>query len=160
MNFMQNFSLKPFNTFGIDVVCDYFVEVFSVDELRSAIHHPDWKELPLLILGGGSNILFTRHFHGLVIKNSIKGISIEKETDKHAFVKAYSGEVWHDMVLYALEKNLGGIENLSLIPGQVGAAPMQNIGAYGVELEAVFDSLEAVDMLTGEIKIFSKADCQ
>jgi len=113
-----------------------------------------------LFLGGGSNMLFTKDYEGLVLKNNIKGIQIVEETDEHVFLKAYSGENWHELVLYCVERNWGGIENLSLIPGTVGAAPMQNIGAYGVELEKVFVSLEALNLETLELEIFDEVQCE
>jgi UDP-N-acetylmuramate dehydrogenase len=156
----ENFSLLHYNTFGINARCDFFVEIFSVDDLKAIISDERFRSLSKLILGGGSNLLFTQDFHGLVIKNSIKGILKGKEDENYVWLKCNAGEVWHDIVLFAIQNNLGGIENLSLIPGQVGAAPMQNIGAYGIELESVFDSLEAIDMQTGEAKVFHKEECR
>jgi len=160
VNIEKDFPLLHYNTFSIDARCDFFIEIFSVDDLKAIINDEKLRSLPKLILGGGSNLLLTKDFHGLVIKNSIKGISIVKEDNNYAWLKCSAGEVWHDIVLFAIQNNLAGIENLSLIPGQVGAAPMQNIGAYGVELESVFDSLEAINMETGETKIFVKDECQ
>ncbi len=160
MKLQRNINLTAYNTFGINAYCDYFAEIFSVDDLLEIIHDTSLKPLPKLILGGGSNILFTQNFKGLVIKNSIKGIEKIKENEQHVFIKTCAGEVWHDLVQYAIANNYGGIENLSLIPGQVGAAPMQNIGAYGVEIESVFDTLEALDLQTGEIHIFDKQACK
>ncbi|CAN5158627.1 UDP-N-acetylmuramate dehydrogenase [soil metagenome] len=159
MHIIEHQSLKAYNTFGLEAQARYFVEVTQVDELLEVLRNEHLQDLPRFILGGGSNILLTQDFDGLVIKNSIKGIEIVKDDDKHVWLKSGSGEVWHDLVMFAIEKDLGGIENLSLIPGQVGAAPMQNIGAYGVELVSVFDSLEAVDMQTGELRLFSKEEC-
>ncbi|MDX2000898.1 MAG: UDP-N-acetylmuramate dehydrogenase [Chitinophagales bacterium] len=159
MQVLQNVSLKPYNTFGIDVRATYLTEVFTIEELRQIILNNEWERVPKLILGGGSNILFTKDFEGLVILNRMKGIQVREETDKHVWLRIMGGEVWHELVVYAIQHGWGGIENLSLIPGLVGAAPMQNIGAYGVELEKVFDSLEAVDMETADIKTFSKAEC-
>jgi UDP-N-acetylmuramate dehydrogenase len=160
VNIQKQVSLKKYNTFGINVFCDYFIEINNADELSRIIFDESFKNIQKLIIGGGSNILFTENFHGLIIKNSIKGILIEKEDHEAVLIKAYAGEVWNDVVMFAINKNLGGIENLSLIPGQVGAAPMQNIGAYGIELDTVFHSLEAMDLQTGEIKIFYKEDCK
>jgi len=160
MNLQRHFNLQAYNTFGINAFCDYFIEITTVSELLEIIHDEGLKSLPTLILGGGSNLLFTQDFKGLVIKNSIKGIDLLKENEKHVWLKSYSGEVWHDLVQYAITNNYGGIENLSLIPGQVGAAPMQNIGAYGIEIESVFDSLEAIDLQNGSTKIFHKETCQ
>jgi UDP-N-acetylmuramate dehydrogenase len=159
MNLQRHFNLQAYNTFGITAYCDYFVEITSVDELLETINNETLKALPVLILGGGSNLLFTQDFKGLVIKNSIKGIELVKEDEQHVWLKSYSGEVWHHLVQYAIAHNYGGIENLSLIPGQVGAAPMQNIGAYGVEIESIFDSLEAIDLQNGTTQIFTKEAC-
>jgi UDP-N-acetylmuramate dehydrogenase len=155
----ENHALLPYNTFGLEASARYFVEVTTVSQLQEVLHQKHLRALPRLILGGGSNILLTQDFEGLVIKNSITGIEIINEDEAHVWLKVGSGEVWHDLVLYTIARNWGGIENLSLIPGQVGAAPMQNIGAYGVELEAVFHSLEAVDMETGEVRVFGKEEC-
>jgi len=160
MNLKKNFSLKAYNTFGIDVRCALFAEVSSTDELREAIASEEFKTNSRLILGGGSNILFTKDFDGFVIKNSLKGIRILSEDDSHVRLKAGAGEVWHELVLFCIQNNYAGIENLSLIPGLVGAAPMQNIGAYGVELVSVFESLEAVHVHTGKEQVFWKSDCE
>jgi UDP-N-acetylmuramate dehydrogenase len=160
MEVKQNYPLKNYNTFGIDVKAQYFAEIDSVENLKELLNDPFYQGLPKLILGGGSNILFTRDFNGLVIKNNIKGISIISEDDEFVFLKGGSGEIWHDLVLYSIEKGYGGIENLSLIPGTLGAAPMQNIGAYGVEIKEVFDSLEAVNLSTGEAKVFTNEECR
>lgn len=153
-------NLLPYNTFGLSATCQAFAEVHTIDELREALATEQAKQLPLLILGGGSNILLTQDHPGLVIKNSIKGIAQVKEDDHHVWLKAYAGEVWHNLVMHTVDKGLGGIENLSLIPGQVGAAPMQNIGAYGVELVQVFEQLEALHIATGELHTFSKDECK
>ena len=155
----ENVSLKPFNTFGMDVLARWYAEVASTEDMLSLIKDEKRKDIPRFILGGGSNILFLNDYYGMVVRNLIKGISIERENEEEVWIKANSGEVWHDLVLYSLEKGLGGIENLSLIPGTVGAAPIQNIGAYGVELRDVFHSLEVMDLKSGEIRILSKAEC-
>lgn len=160
MEIEQNKSLIELNTFGLPVLADYFVEVTSVEEFKMLIQEPLYKKNKKLVLGGGSNLLFTGNFHGMVVKNAIKGISITSETDKEVIVKVNAGEVWHQFVLWCIEKNFAGIENLSLIPGLAGAAPMQNIGAYGVEVKDVFFELEAMDMVTGELLQFSLADCE
>ena len=154
----SHISLQPYNTFGIPVDAARFAIVRSVSEVQSLIKDGSLKEKHLF-LGGGSNVLFTADFDGLVIKNEIKGISVVREDNEFVWVQAASGEVWHDLVLYAVEHNWGGIENLSLIPGTVGAAPMQNIGAYGVELTHVFESLKAIDIRTGGEKTFLHSDC-
>lgn len=156
----QNVSLKPYNTFGIDVSSSRFCDVTSADELVALLKDEEHSTQPLLILGGGSNMLLTKDFNGLVIKNSIKGIEIIKEDNDFVFVKAGAGEVWHQFVLYCIANNFAGVENLSLIPGNVGAGPMQNIGAYGVELKDVFHELEAIHIKDRTIRTFSKEDCR
>jgi UDP-N-acetylmuramate dehydrogenase len=153
-------SLKPYNTFGIDVKSDFFAEVQSVIELKSILSDTDFRTKPLLILGGGSNVLFTSDFHGLVILNRIKGIDVTGEDDHHVWIKAASGEVWHDLVMFTIQRGWGGLENLSLIPGSVGASPMQNIGAYGVEIKDSFFELEALDLETLELIKFNYQDCE
>lgn len=156
----ENVSLKNYNTFGIYSNAKFFTEVFSERDVVDIFQSEKFISVPKLIIGGGSNVLFTKDFDGLVIHNSIKGIAVVKEDDKNVFVRAGAGEVWHDLVLWSIENNLGGIENLSLIPGYVGAGPMQNIGAYGVELKDVFYELDAIDLIKCEKKLFSKADCK
>lgn len=156
----QNKSLKNYNTFGIDAAAKYFVEINCVEEFRQLQQENVYRENPLLILGGGSNMLLTQNFDGLVIKNSIKGIEVKSETATQLSVKAAGGEVWHELVLWSIARNLGGIENLSLIPGLVGAAPMQNIGAYGVEIKDVFEELEAINLKTGDAVTFGLNDCE
>ncbi len=135
-----------------------FVEIRSLNDLKHALTLNPHSSY--MFLGGGSNVLFTKDFEGLVLKNSIKGIEVASETEDHVLLKIYSGENWHELVMYCVQRNLGGIENLSLIPGTVGAAPMQNIGAYGVELEKVFVSLEALNLETFEIETFDKETCE
>lgn len=154
----ENISLKHLNTFGIDVRASRYVEIRSVTDLSALAENAAFS-LPKLILGGGSNILFTKDFEGIVIHNRMEGISPEREDSDSYYVKAGAGTIWHDLVLYCIERNYQGIENLSLIPGTVGAAPIQNIGAYGVELKEVFDSLEAYHLTTGEMHSYSAADC-
>jgi len=155
----QNKSLQSLNTFGIDVYAKYFTQIRSVEEYRELLGDPKFRNEKKLLLGGGSNILFTRNFDGIVIRNSIPGIEIVSETETEVIVRSRAGEAWHGFVLWCIERNFGGIENLSLIPGFAGAAPMQNIGAYGVEIKDVFHELEAVDVHTGEIERFSLGDC-
>lgn len=159
MNLQKDFSLKPYNTFGIDARCTLFADVKDEEMLREVLHSSGLKKFRKLILGGGSNILFTKDFDGLVIKISIGGMEVLKEDERYVWLKAGAGVVWHELVLFCIRNNYAGIENLSLIPGLVGAAPMQNIGAYGVELESVFESLEAVHILSGEKRLFMKKDC-
>jgi UDP-N-acetylmuramate dehydrogenase len=156
----KNVSLKPYNTFGIDVSASHFAKFGSVDELSQILNLSEIKNLPLLILGGGSNLLLTQNFAGLVLKNELHGISISKTENEITYVKSAAGEIWHNLVLFCIENNLGGIENLSLIPGSVGAAPMQNIGAYGIEIKDVFHELEAYEIATGKIRAFNLSDCK
>jgi len=160
MTIQRNVSLKPYNTFGIDVKARAFAEAETIEQLRELLQTDEFREMTKLILGGGSNVLLTADFDGLVIKNSIRGIELLEENDEQVQVKVYGGEVWHDFVLYAVERDWGGVENLSLIPGSTGAAPMQNIGAYGVELEEVFDHLEAINLTTGKLETFTHEDCR
>ncbi|WP_317899150.1 UDP-N-acetylmuramate dehydrogenase [Aurantibacillus circumpalustris] len=156
----ENINLKAFNTFGIEVYCDYFVEINSEEDFQDLVKNEIYKSQEKLIIGGGSNLLFTKDFKGIVIKNNLKGITIVKENENEALLKASAGEVWHEFVLYCIDKNYAGIENLSLIPGCVGASPMQNIGAYGVEIKEVFEQLEAFNMESGELKKFNKKECE
>jgi UDP-N-acetylmuramate dehydrogenase len=155
----ENVNLKSFNTFGIEIYCDYLVEINSIEDFIDLIGNKIYQSSQKLILGGGSNILFTKDFKGLVIKNNLKGIEVVSENENEAIVKVMAGEVWHEFVMWCIARNYAGLENLSLIPGCVGASPMQNIGAYGVEIKEVFDSLEAYSIESGEFKIFNKAEC-
>lgn len=159
-NILKNTSLKPYNTFGLDVNAAYFVEVTSIQDFKDVLRSDIAKTNKILILGGGSNILLTADFEGLVIKNNLKGISTQGMGTAEVLVTAESGEDWHRLVTFTVKKGLGGLENLSLIPGTVGAAPMQNIGAYGVELKDVFVSVEVLNRETFEIEIFDKEQCQ
>lgn len=155
----ENVSLQSFNTFGIDVNANYFAEVKSEADLKEVFDHPIAKTQSLLVLGGGSNMLFTKNFEGLVVKVSIPGISYQIQGDEVSVV-AGGGVVWNDLVNYCVAQGFAGIENLSLIPGTVGASPIQNIGAYGVELKDVFTSCTAFEIATGKIKTFDHADCK
>ncbi|RDK84680.1 UDP-N-acetylmuramate dehydrogenase [Marinirhabdus gelatinilytica] len=157
--FVENHkSLKKYNTFGIDVEARKFVSVSSIAELKDVLASN--PEEPLFLLGGGSNMLLTKDVQSLVIHLNLKGISIVGENEDTVHLKVMAGENWHNFVTYCIENNYGGIENLSLIPGNTGTAPIQNIGAYGVELKDVFVSCEAVHIVTGELKTFSKEDCK
>ena len=153
-------SLRPYTTFGIDAQANYFAEIATENDLTTLFELPEARQLPRLILGGGSNLLLTGDFAGLVIRLAIGGIEVVREDELHVYVQAGAGVVWHDLVLYCVKNNFAGMENLSLIPGTVGAAPMQNIGAYGVEIEQIFDHLDAVDVETGEKRRFDHADCR
>ena len=157
MRIQENISLKPYNTFGIDVLAKHFVSVSNIDDLKQI---SSLKEYPnKLVLGGGSNMLLTKDFNGLVIHINLKGIEIISEDDDSVVVKANAGENWHEFVLWCITHDFGGIENLSLIPGNVGTAPIQNIGAYGVELKDTFESCEAISLETKTLQSFSKSDC-
>ncbi|MBK5278112.1 MAG: UDP-N-acetylmuramate dehydrogenase, partial [Bacteroidia bacterium] len=155
----KNISLQPFNTFGIDVNSRFFVQIDSVEQLQELIQSEYFKNEKHLVLGGGSNILFTHDFEGLVVKIAIKGIEKVEETDSHVLIKSGAGENWHDLVMHCVNNNWGGVENLSLIPGTVGAAPMQNIGAYGVEIKNVVDKVECIHVVTGDVKYFNNEEC-
>ena len=157
LNFQKDTSLLPYNTFGIEVKSKHFVNVKSIDELQAVLNHNQQENL--LVLGGGSNLLLTKDFEGLTLRIQNRGIEIVDQDDRKARVKVAAGENWHDFVLWCLENDLGGVENLALIPGNVGAAPIQNIGAYGVELREVFESCEAISIDTGKVKIFKKDEC-
>lgn len=154
----NNVSLKSFNTFGIEAKSARFVAFKSTNELCEALDQLKSDE-PLLVLGGGSNILLTKDFEGLVLKNELRGIELIREDDEHIWVKSMAGESWHHFVLNCIENNWAGVENLSLIPGTVGAAPMQNIGAYGIEIKDVFESLEAIEIESQKTKTFTSEEC-
>lgn len=156
----QYYTLKKENTFGIAASARFFIELFSVEEMKQLLLTAQFGGMEKMVLGGGSNVLFTRDFNGAVLKNNITGISVSAEDADHVYVKAGAGENWHHIVLYCIEHNYAGIENLSLIPGNIGAAPMQNIGAYGVELKDVFHELEALNLTSLEIETFSLKDCK
>ncbi len=157
MKLQQNISLKPYNTFGIDVEAEKFVEVTDKSQLKSILEN---NILPLLILGGGSNLLLTKDFEGLAIKNNIKGIEVVAEDDESVTLKVGAGESWHQFVMHCIANNYCGVENLSLIPGNVGASPMQNIGAYGVEVKDVITKVEAVSLKDFTIKEFTNQECE
>lgn len=158
MQVQENISLRPYNTFGIDATARYFASFTGIEELEETVTLK--PGIPNLVLGGGSNILFTKNFDGLVLKNEIKGIAELHEDSEYVYVKAGAGENWHQFVLYCIERGWGGVENLSLIPGNVGASPMQNIGAYGVETDDVFWSLEAFHLSERKLYTFTKSDCE
>jgi UDP-N-acetylmuramate dehydrogenase len=159
MTILENYSLKKYNTFGIEVNTKHFVEINFEDELIDFLkNRPELKE-KLFVIGGGSNILFTKNYDGTVLKYSQKGIEVLETNENFVLVKASAGEVWDDVVKYCVENNFYGIENLSLIPGTVGAAPIQNIGAYGVEFKDAFHSLECYEIESCSKKILAKDDC-
>ncbi len=155
----ENISLKPYNSFGIEATAKYFATFTSLEELTMLLRTPAAREASPFILGGGSNILFTKDMTGLVLKNGLKGIELVREDADYYYVKAQAGENWHQFVCYCIEHNYSGVENLSLIPGNVGASPMQNIGAYGVEIKDVFHELEAYHLGSATVQIFDLNDC-
>lgn len=160
MKILEYHSLKKLNTFGIDATAKFFAEFSTVGELQDLLSDERFLNSKKLILGGGSNLLFTQNFDGLVLKNNLKGITLVKEDADHYYVKAAAGEVWHEFVMHCIKMNYAGLENLSLIPGNVGASPMQNIGAYGVEIKDVFYELEAFSLLDKNLRTFSAAECK
>ena len=158
MDVKQNYSLKKYNSFNIDVVAKEFIQINSVKELIDL--QKNSKNKNKLFIGGGSNILFTSNFEGLVVHINLKGISVKKINENFNEIKVMSGENWNELVNWCIENNLGGLENLSLIPGNVGAAPIQNIGAYGVELKDVFISCEVYDLNTEKLNVYNLNDCK
>tara|TARA_B110000459_G_C16515767_1_gene450145 strand:+ start:69 stop:1082 length:1014 start_codon:yes stop_codon:yes gene_type:complete len=156
----SNVSLKSFNTFGFDVSSKLFAQANNEDQVRNVIQSNEFLSNDNLILGGGSNVLFTQDFNGIVLRNNINGIELIEEDENSVLVKVGGGVVWHEFVLYCIDKGWSGVENLSLIPGSVGASPMQNIGAYGIEIKELFHELEAINLNTGEIEYFNNSDCQ
>jgi UDP-N-acetylmuramate dehydrogenase len=157
MNIQENFSLKNYNTFGIEAKTKYFAEVNSVEELKKALQ---FSYSPILVLGGGSNVLFTKDFEGLVIKLNLKGISEQISDENHVLVTAKAGENWHNFVQSTISKNYGGLENLSLIPGNVGTCPIQNIGAYGTEIKDHLVSCKALNIETSEVETIDLEQCK
>lgn len=157
--FQENISLRPYNTFGIDVNAKLFSSFSTEEELLALLHEEKVQTENRLFLGGGSNVLFTQNFDGIVMINRLKGIELVKDDDTYYYVKAMAGEVWHQFVLYCIQHEMAGIENLSLIPGSVGASPMQNIGAYGVEIKDVFHELEAIHVKEKTRRTFNGTEC-
>ncbi|TVQ91541.1 MAG: UDP-N-acetylmuramate dehydrogenase [Bacteroidetes bacterium] len=160
MKFKKNFSLKHLNTFGINVKSELFYELIDINDLPALLKKVKSENLRYFILGGGSNVLFIDDFNGLVIRIALKGIELIDKNDKYVHVKAMAGENWEDFVSFCVHNDWGGIENLTLIPGNVGTSPMQNIGAYGVEIKDTFIDLQALELETGKIRTFTKEDCQ
>lgn len=158
MQIQENISLKAYNTFGLDVRAKLFSSFRNTGELAELINHSSQNDK--LILGGGSNILFTKDFDGIVLKNEVKGIEKIKEDDEYVYIKTGAGENWHQFVLHCIKNNWAGVENLSLIPGNVGASPMQNIGAYGVEIKEVFHELKAFNIHEKTNYTFTLKDCE
>lgn len=159
MTIHENVDLQPYNTFGIKAFARYFTTIESEENIRELLALDLFQEKRHLFLGGGSNVLFTNNYDGLVIKVNLKGITTLKEDEDNITLKVGAGENWHQFVMYCVDHNLGGVENLSLIPGTVGAAPMQNIGAYGVEIKKNILTVECIDIDTGKLKVFTNAEC-
>jgi UDP-N-acetylmuramate dehydrogenase len=157
MDILENFSLKKYNTFGIEAKASAFVAVHSVDELRQILQENPTKNK--FILGGGSNMLLTQDINALVIHVDLKGKKIVKEDENHVWVESQAGENWHEFVLWTIHQDFGGLENMSLIPGNVGTTPVQNIGAYGTEIKDTFESCEAMEIATQKMRTFSYSDC-
>ncbi|ERI51551.1 UDP-N-acetylenolpyruvoylglucosamine reductase [Pseudomonas sp. EGD-AK9] len=159
LHLQSEVSLKAFNSFGVEVGARLFAQAHNDDEVREALRLAESHDLPLLVIGGGSNLLLTRDVEALVLRMASRGIRILEDDGERVLVEAEAGEPWHPFVLWSLEQGLNGLENLSLIPGTVGAAPMQNIGAYGVELKDLFVGLTALDRQGGELRDFSLDEC-
>ncbi|MGI8581327.1 MAG: UDP-N-acetylmuramate dehydrogenase [Chitinophagaceae bacterium] len=163
MQVQQNYPLKKYNTFGVETYARYFSTFSSTEELENSLtltHKLQTTNYKLFILGGGSNILFTKNYEGLILKNEIKGVNTIHEDEDHIYVKAGAGENWHQFVIHCIKNNFAGAENLSLIPGNIGASPMQNIGAYGVEVKDIFYSLEAFHLKEKRVVNFTLNDCE
>lgn len=160
MNIQENISLKPYNTFGIDKKAKFFIQANSENEVQKALFKARELGLPVLVLGGGSNILLTKDLDSLVLKIEIKGIQILDQNAENIIVEVGAGENWHEFVLHCIQNNWAGVENLSLIPGTVGASPMQNIGAYGIEIKDVFQSLKAINRESLEEEVFDWKACR
>jgi UDP-N-acetylmuramate dehydrogenase len=160
MNIQEQVDLYPYNTFKIHAKAQYYTAIHTVEEFQTLVKNQVYKQGKNLILGGGSNMLLKSNYQGLVIKVDIKGIEVISQDESTVTIKAGAGEVWHALVLHCVANDWGGIENLSLIPGTVGAAPIQNIGAYGVEIKEVIKNVEAIDLVTGEVKVFSNSECE
>lgn len=159
MNVQENISLKPYNTFRINTKTKYFISFKTIDDLKKVLNYEGFRTIKKMVLGGGSNMLLVNDFDGIILKNDTKGILVTGENKDFTYVNAQGGENWHQFVLWCLEQNFGGVENLSLIPGTVGAAPIQNIGAYGVELKDVFHELIAYNTETNDVEKFNLEQC-
>ncbi len=159
MNIQENYSLKTYNTFGVDVTAKYFAEVKSLDQLTQILRNTSVQKFKMLFLGGGSNILFTQDFDGVVLQLNLKGVTEKILNENEVLVTAKAGENWHEFVQFCLNKNYGGLENLSLIPGNVGTSPMQNIGAYGTEIKDTFVSCKVLNLETMIVEEFGHDQC-
>lgn len=155
----NHYSLLAYNTFGIDAKTDTFIEYASTEELKQILSEKETMPHPFLHIGGGSNLLFISDFKGTVLHSSIKGIEIVERSGEYVIIRVGAGEVWDDFVAFCVEQGWSGVENLSLIPGEVGASAVQNIGAYGVEAKDMIDKVEAIEIETGKERIFTNKDC-
>lgn len=159
INIQEHVSLLSYNTFKIQATARYFIAIQSVEEFKELVKTDVYKREKRFILGGGSNILLTGDYNGLVIKVALRGIEVISENEDTITLKSGAGEPWHSFVMHCVSNNWGGVENLSLIPGTVGAAPMQNIGAYGIEIKNVIKNVEAIDLSSGEVRVFTNDEC-
>ena len=159
MEFQKNISLKEFNTFGMDVNCSLLYNITSENEIINILDSEEYQNNKHLILSGGSNLLFTTDFDGLILKNNIKGVEVVFEDNNHTYLKVGAGENWHDFVLWTIKQGLSGLENMSLIPGNVGTAPIQNIGAYGVEVKDVITKVRGINLEEKKLFTLSNVDC-
>jgi UDP-N-acetylmuramate dehydrogenase len=160
MKIRQNYDLSRYNTFGITAYTKFFTEISKEKELENLFTLPEFRNEKKLFLGGGSNVLFTKDFEGMVVQNNLRGIEVLREDQATVTIHAMGGVIWHDLVKFTVKEAYWGLENLSLIPGTVGAAPMQNIGAYGAELKEVLESVEAYEISNGQKKVFSPEECE
>lgn len=160
MKILENYNLSKLNTLAIDANARFFVEIERESDLQELLLTREFKDHKKFFLGGGSNTLFTKDFDGIVVANRLKGMEIVEEDEEYAIIRTMGGELWNDLVIFSVSNGYWGIENLALIPGTVGAAPVQNIGAYGVELKDIFLSLEAFEIATGIKKVFNKDECK
>lgn len=160
MKIFNDYDLTKLNTFGISVRTKFFIEIETENDFIELLLTQEFKDNARIFLGGGSNVLFTKDFDGIVVLNKLKGINIVEEDNESVLVRSMSGEIWHDLVLFAVDRGYWGIENLAYVPGTAGAAPMQNIGAYGTELKNTLLSLEAIEIKSGKKRIFSKEECK
>lgn len=160
MRILENVNLKSFNTFHVSAYARYFLDATDIEHLREGLAFCQEQAIPFMLIGQGSNLLFREDYPGLVIELNIKGVDFVAETPTHRHVKAMCGENWHEFVQFCLAQGCYGLENLSLIPGTVGAAPVQNIGAYGVEISDYLHELEAMEVVSGDLRRFSREECE
>lgn len=160
IDIQEKVNLAPYHTFGIEEYARWFTRISQTEQISALLEHPLFHKEPHFMLGGGSNVLFTRPFEGLIVRIELKGIEVIRNDNHYVWIKAAAGENWHDLVMFCMQHNYGGIENLSLIPGMVGAAPIQNIGAYGVELSEVLEEVEGFDLTSGSKRSINAQDCR